>query len=445
MFNPFQYQAPEKPGDSLGRDAFTAELMQRVKTQGCALVISEMRCGKSTALRQLQSALQTQGGTTSLLEALRMGALKPEPFWESVFAPLRGPQASDAFVARYRAARQGRFEGRSLWALADQVVDDQLDLTVLIDDFDALLRHRHLDVAFFTDLERMVTGRRVFNLAATSNQTLEQLRGRVRAVPGQTAFPYFEQVLLGPLPSGAVHQLLRRQGDNRVGLSAPNQGFVARVAGGHPYLLQLTAAALWEASQMGARLPSAQRRQAAGRALSEIERSLGPAWRYRDTDERWAILRIMLAQIDLELPLLNQQARQRLGASGGNGAALLQLLGRLSEEELLLLIEQLSGSPAPLDVTGPAVLKTALQQIQANRAAPQVLAMVASWRPDLQAQIDRAAKALKLSSPLSVDLDNLQRRGVLMRDAVSNRLKLQSELMVWWLLDQMNFLARKFI
>jgi hypothetical protein len=99
---------------------------------------------------------------------------------------------------------------------------------------------------------------------------------------------------LGPLPNNAITELLGRAEDR---FTSDDRRFIVKVAGGHPYLLQVAASEMWEAYAEGQDDPN-QRWQQVGQDLyDEAALTLSDIWRLWSPATQRAFTAIALAHI----------------------------------------------------------------------------------------------------------------------------------------------------
>ncbi|MGB3766922.1 MAG: AAA-like domain-containing protein [Phormidesmis sp.] len=123
---------------------------------------------------------------------------------------------------------------------------------LMIDEFDALINHQHLNsIEFFGGLRSLSSrssGAMVIVIA--SRQPIHSLNTKTQAINPASSpfFNIFKEFTLGGFPASDVSLLLERAGNI---FSDRDRLAVLSVAGCHPYLLQVAASALWEAYEDG--------------------------------------------------------------------------------------------------------------------------------------------------------------------------------------------------
>jgi hypothetical protein len=126
----------------------------------------------------------------------------------------------------------------------------------------------------------------------------------------RTGSPYFnflDEIIVGPLADKDVAELLLRGANH---FTADDRRFIIQVGGGHPYLIQLAAAALWEAYEDREEdLPSLRRQQAGQSLYDEAAMIMSDTWRVWSPATRKAFAAVALAQI----PWLLNERRFHIG------------------------------------------------------------------------------------------------------------------------------------
>ena len=152
-------------------------------------------------------------------------------------------------------------------------------LVLLLDEFDTILVHPGLNQAeFYGGLRSLASRLDSLALVIAARQPLGDLN-RATADFSRMGSPYFnflQEVALGAFQERDALALIER-GNER--FSRKDFAYLKQVAGGHPYLLQAAASALWEAYEDGER--NAQKRYTqAGRGLfQQAAPTLQDTWR----------------------------------------------------------------------------------------------------------------------------------------------------------------------
>jgi hypothetical protein len=149
---------------------------------------------------------------------------------------------------------------------------------------------------FFGSLRSLATrARSALAIIVATPRSLSELSERIDqfSTHGSPYFNFLSEVPMGPLSLKDISELLRRAEQ----FSTKDRRFVSEVAGGHPYLVQATASALWEAYEDRVRDPVERWRVAGESLYDEAEMTIGNTWRQWPPPMRQAITAVALAQI----------------------------------------------------------------------------------------------------------------------------------------------------
>lgn len=310
---PFVPGTPFPTDRFVGRRRELDELLSRIAHHGqSAAVIGEPRIGKTSLLEHLVSPAilaEIQPASPKRLLVAHVNAhslvvdFDQARFWGDVLEQLEGSGAFDAMEtppgAAYRACKQKAFETRAMERLFKSLATAGFRLVVLIDEFDYLVDRcvvKHSE--FFASLRALTIGaHRALALVVASRRSLAQLdelaREHVRS--GSPYFNPIAEILLGPLSSEEVDELLRAAHDR---FSHDDRRFIHDLSGGYPYLVQVAADALWKAYD-GSNPDAAARRRAAGAALLRVaSQTLDDIWGHWPPRMRYAFVSVAVEHLD---------------------------------------------------------------------------------------------------------------------------------------------------
>ena len=157
------------------------------------------------------------------------------------------------------------------------------DIILLIDEFDALSRNRHLDEVFFSSLRSLAATQGITFVTASTAPLLELTYARQSALSS----PFFNIFLpqrLGLLSDAEAHDLLiGTAAHGSFSLSDQQATALLALAGPHPFFLQIAGYHWWE-EQGTAQIDLPHHVQSAFEA--EAEPHWIYQWRYLSTDEQ---------------------------------------------------------------------------------------------------------------------------------------------------------------
>lgn len=257
--NPFLYGNPVQPDQFIGRRAILRRVVGRILNQGqSTALVGEPRLGKTSLLHYLEAAQTRATLYGAKAERIYFSYLDTQPlssdcnltqFWELALRTLERNGVSTSLIGQQLA--QSRATDHNIFALEtlfQALHDAGCQLVLLIDEFDRLLHHPLLSQAQFFGTLRSLASRSkgAFTLIIASSLSLARLNAETQRYnpTGSPFFNIFDEVTLGTLTAQESDHLLNVAGER---FTVDDRHFIHSLAGGHPYLLQSTAAAMWEA------------------------------------------------------------------------------------------------------------------------------------------------------------------------------------------------------
>ena len=158
-------------------------------------------------------------------------------------------------------------------------------------------------------------------------------------------------------------------------------------------------------------------------------------WRGQPAAERWVLLALALAQVDVSVAVINSPQLPHPEQD-----VLLRLLCRLSRFELHLLAKTVlyqTFEPALPRARSAARL---LQTLTSSQDIHHLLMLLLAWRPDLALFIQNVADKWSIHLIIPVNLQQMLMRGVIISRA--RHLQLRADIRVWWLCEQLTMVAR---
>jgi len=316
-YNPFRYGNPVPPEHFKGHKSELRRIIGRIVNAGeSTLITGPFRCGKTSLLQyvsdsNLKSTLYGEKAHQLIFSYLEVATLGSEfdqaQFWSRALETFQdyintgdiAPSLSEA----YQVCQQEQFGNYVLEKLIAEIKKVNLRLVLLLDGFDGLLHHKVLNsTEFFGGLRQLASlSKGALALLITGNTPLVQLNQQTQHF-NRTGSPYFnfmDEVILGPLAEGDIDELLRLADDR---FTEDDRCFIKNIAGGHPYLLQLTASILWDIYEDGEDDDAMERQQNAGRVLyDQVKEKLNKTW--ESWDENMQKIFVSIALVALEKPL----------------------------------------------------------------------------------------------------------------------------------------------
>ena len=174
------------------------------------------------------------------------------------------------------------------------------------DEFDTFLHHPVLNKAEFfgglRSLSSLSGGALVLVIASRQSLTALNSEAQQYNRTGSPFFNIFDEITLGPFSKTAAGDLLSLAGGR---FNAKDRQFIMRLAGGHPYLLQAAASALWDAYADGED-DSQRRREIAGDELyTKAAMIISDTWRLWPPRQRKAFTIVALDQMYSQFGYVN--------------------------------------------------------------------------------------------------------------------------------------------
>lgn len=300
MPNPFFYGDPVLCDQFIGRRRELRRVAGRIAGGQSAAVVGEPRTGKTSLLKYLEfqaaagkHGLDREQFFFSYLSAQALGdQLTPCRFWSLALRPL-SPTIAQVFHAGGDA-----LDVPTLESMLAQLGGQGRRMVLLLDEFDVLLHHPVLNSAeFWGGLRSLVSlNGGALVLVIASRQRLAALNEKTAQYSRQGS-PFFNTLIeftLEPWNDKDMADLLGRAGER---FSAVERRFIADISGGHPYLAQAAAAALWEAYEDGERDPVRRREQTGRDLYGAAAGTLGDTWQVWPAPFRQALAAVALGQM----------------------------------------------------------------------------------------------------------------------------------------------------
>ncbi len=290
MNNPFQVGSAVSPRALVGRARELRRLAGGILNGGqSAALVGEPRTGKTSLLRYLMAdetrqELFGEGGGNirfQLLDAQMLGAgFDPPGFWECCLSPLAEVVKQDeGLQSAWRTCRLEKFGTFVLERLFAQLQASGWRLALLLDEFDTVLHHPVLNQSeFYGGLRSLASRYESLALVIASRQSLNDLNRATQEFSrmGSPYFNFLQEIDLGAFKEKEALALLA-QGEAY--FTRQDIKYLRRVAGGHPFLLQAAALALWDAYDDGEDDARTRYREAGNYLHHQAQPVLKDAWR----------------------------------------------------------------------------------------------------------------------------------------------------------------------
>ncbi len=308
--NPFRYGKPVPPDRFVGRRSEVRTIFSRILNGESTAVIGEPHIGKSSLLRYIghpPNRSQHLGGRSASSKFipfdmhLLASSDRAEDFWRVVLERLESEMPLPWLQSLLEAARQKKFRSFAVEHLFRTVGEKDIQLVLLLDEFDSLLHHPGFGGPdFFGPLRSLVSNTDGLALVIASRLSVTELNRRTADEHfGSPFFNVHTEVNLPALRNQAEIKELLRINLEGTGLefSTEDRSFLGRVAGRHPYVLQAAAAALFDAVVEGK--VGGERYTAASRYLGHRTRAhFDDVWRHMPPLAQTAMAILALAEMN---------------------------------------------------------------------------------------------------------------------------------------------------
>jgi len=251
MLSPFVYGPPVSNSYFINREEDLRYIFGRLLTLGQSTAITgEPHVGKTSLLFQLcdpkvqKHYLGTKAKRINFVYINLYGVDKnytPKDFWGQALENL---EKSDEKIKELtkRIGLTDYSDKRAWEVLFRYLIDQKRQLVLLLDEFDVLLpakdpRPNFGEFSFFAIL-RDLDAYPSFSFITTSRTPVKELNHRASQLPGSGGSQVFNtqvELKLRPFDDAAIALLLGRAGDK---FSNNDKGFIRRIAGRNPFLLQ---------------------------------------------------------------------------------------------------------------------------------------------------------------------------------------------------------------
>ena len=285
---------------NVGKAVSSQELVDRKgeirRLKGCitesgqsAALVGEPRTGKTSLLHYLMAAetrqdLYGEAGARlrfQYLDAQALGGGFDAPkFWGLALMPIEELVKSEpGLQPAYGIACQEKFGTFVLERLFTQLQVAGWRLVLLVDEFDSILHLPLLNQSeFYGGLRSLASRFSSLSLVIAARQSLSDLN-RLTQDFSRAGSPYFniyQQIDLGAFKEKDALELLAR---GEAHFSRGDKTYLLRLAGGHPFLLQAAASALWSAYEDGEKDARLRYQQAGKDLFQQAAPTLQDTWR----------------------------------------------------------------------------------------------------------------------------------------------------------------------
>lgn len=307
--NPFRYGSTVPSEELIGRDEEIHNIASRIKTGQSVVVSGLPRSGKTSILQYLtnpQTQKELYGDLADKLVFSYLDAFTWDDdfnltqFWQAAFRPLDEHLKNNlALSDAYEICQRENFGSYVVERFLKILKKESLYLVVMIDEFDTVLNlplKKHAN--FFGTIRSLASNSQnglAIIIAISISQT--QLINKIEKTAG-TGSPYFnymtEEIVTG-LSDIEIDELLNQSNER---FSSQDYHFIKKMAGNHPYLLQMLASCLWELYETPNLNATQRREQAIKDFYRKSESTLRSIWNTWELATQQTLMTVAFVQLE---------------------------------------------------------------------------------------------------------------------------------------------------
>jgi hypothetical protein len=310
---PFFYGDPVPVNKFIGRHSEIRRITSRICSSGSSTaLIGEPRAGKSSILKYIKAEENKVSLYDDWAERLIFVEVdgqnlerdvSPTKIWELILDRAKYKTDTIPSVAgAYRACRLNNWSAFALERFFNELNLSKHKIVLLLDEFGSFFDHPKLhSTDFYGRLRSLSTRFESLVLVLASRYPLEKLHKETLKLnpSGSPYFNYLAPLILKPFSDNEVEGLLKLAGRR---FTKQEKQFIQNLSGGHPYLLQVAASALWEAYADNEKDTGARQKKVSDELYSEANDTLGASWDLWSPKTKIAFMIVALDEIPLLLP-----------------------------------------------------------------------------------------------------------------------------------------------
>ena len=258
---PFIYGKPVPWDHFIGREGTLQLIFSNILNGQSTAVVGAPHMGKSSVLQFINSErarakFLTESAKRWMFIDLDCHNLndrhyEPANFWQQVLDDLALLYRNQVIHAQIEMVRQSSYQNFPLLRLFEQIGRKDRRVVLLLDEFDTLLDHPNFNgSAFFATLRAISSNSGGLVLVTATRLELAEMNRRTQKI-NPTGSPYFNTLNEIPLHAFSLDEITRvldhALHGTGVTFSETDRDYIRRTSGGHPFLVQAVAAALYQA------------------------------------------------------------------------------------------------------------------------------------------------------------------------------------------------------
>ncbi len=258
--NPFLYGSPVPPTRFVGRQDIVKTLFARLYNGESTALIGEPHSGKTSLLRYIAdeevrerwlSGASAWHFFTDVDCHLLSRDFAPADFWRQALAALPHAMQNDTITRQWQMVSDNRFGSFMLEGLFRQLAKSDWRVVLLIDEFDILLHHLKFNAEFFGALRSLATRTNALSLVLAGRTPIAQMNKRGQEL-NPFGSPFFNNIIemrLQPFSPDESREVVEAGlAGTGVEFAPHHYQFINILAGRHPFLVQVAASALFDAT-----------------------------------------------------------------------------------------------------------------------------------------------------------------------------------------------------
>jgi len=297
----------------INRNRELRRLVGRITNRGqCSALVGEPRVGKTSILHYLAAKTwQDNFGEVeyqlhfAYFDLQTIGSQFTQAnFWEQAFYQLDDGKlfAPEKSISRaYNSCRESGFSTFMLERFLLQLGEEKIRLVLLLDEFDSLLFHPVLNRGeFFGSLRSLASRCDSLAMVIASRQSLSSLNTSTQELSrtGSPFFNIFEEITLGAFDEKTTQEFLSL---SQKRLSSGDHKYLVRIAGGHPFFLQIARSSLLDEYEEKTKGESLRWQKTGERLLDQAKHIMDDTWRLWTPEMKQAFVTIALDEMPVIL------------------------------------------------------------------------------------------------------------------------------------------------
>ncbi|HEX2912987.1 MAG TPA: hypothetical protein VH186_19435 [Chloroflexia bacterium] len=257
--NPFVVGGPVRPEKFVGREELINRLVQRIKTRQNSAIVGAPRIGRTSIfkylstpenLARMRDSANPHEQVITILIDFQMFTLSttPEEFWKYVSKRILNSltEPNDRSTVQ-EFIKQDDFSPLSIATLFEDLALSNYRFVLFLDELDYIIGLKNLAVPDFLGALRSLTSvSEAYQMVVSTRRPLSELNVMTQSL-NPNGSPYFNTLLehqVGIFTAEESMTLLS-WGDS-AGFTAADKQLILRLAGQHPYRLQMAASILYD-------------------------------------------------------------------------------------------------------------------------------------------------------------------------------------------------------